>query len=361
MRPGNNGSHLPQIAAKKGQCPFFPRVSFGVPVYNGERYLPAALDAILAQTFSDFEVVISDNASLDRTSAICQQYAKRDSRIIYHREPINRGAAWNFNRVFELAKAPYFKWTAADDLFAPQFVASCIEVLESDPTIVCCHSRTQKIDEHGNALSDADDPTDGGLPSSLFLQPRPHRTPHRPDASSFVPHLRFRDVLLSSGWSARSYGLIRKDQLQQTKLFQPYYGYEKVTMAELALRGRFHDVSDTLFFQRVHKQASSQLKTGAQQRHFFAAQSHCRAGTRWPLLQGYLRAIRNAPIDGWQRLRCRGWIVRYLMQMHKWPSVLDGALAGCGVGKTRKTAQRSLNGSPCGLSVGRQSIVRQEH
>jgi glycosyltransferase involved in cell wall biosynthesis len=64
-----------------------PRVRIGLPAYNGERHLPAALDSLLAQTYGDFELIISDNASTDRTEEICREYAARDSRIRYHRSP----------------------------------------------------------------------------------------------------------------------------------------------------------------------------------------------------------------------------------------------------------------------------------
>ena len=92
-----------------------PRVSIGLPVYNGERFLPQALDSILAQTFEDFELIISDNASTDTTEEICRTYATQDQRIHYHRHEQNRGAAWNFNYIVPLARGEYFKWAADDD------------------------------------------------------------------------------------------------------------------------------------------------------------------------------------------------------------------------------------------------------
>ena len=97
-----------------------PRVSIGLPVYNGERYLPQALDAILSQTFEDFELIISDNASTDSTQDICKSYAANDARVKYFRNSSNIGISRNFNRVFELSSGgEYFKWCAHDDLMAP--------------------------------------------------------------------------------------------------------------------------------------------------------------------------------------------------------------------------------------------------
>ena len=98
----------------------YPRVSVGIPVFNGERFLAETIESILAQTFKDFEIVISDNASTDRTEEICRSYAARDPRIRYNRNDTNRGAAWNHNRVFELARGEYFKWQSHDDFCAPR-------------------------------------------------------------------------------------------------------------------------------------------------------------------------------------------------------------------------------------------------
>jgi glycosyltransferase involved in cell wall biosynthesis len=81
-----------------------PTVSFGVPVYNGHRHLRETLDSLLAQTYSDFELIISDNASTDATPDICQEYASRDSRIQYHRQTENVGAPENWNFVARKAR-----------------------------------------------------------------------------------------------------------------------------------------------------------------------------------------------------------------------------------------------------------------
>src|SRR5919112_5909956 len=102
-----------------------PRVTIGLPVYNGERFLEQALDGLLAQTFTDFELIISDNASTDRTPEICQAYAARDSRIRYVRQPENIGAGPNHNILVPMARGEYFKWASHDDLYDPDLVAKC--------------------------------------------------------------------------------------------------------------------------------------------------------------------------------------------------------------------------------------------
>nr|MDJ0569288.1 glycosyltransferase family 2 protein [Pleurocapsa sp. MO_192.B19] len=125
-----------------------PLVSIGMPVYNGERYLENALNSILAQTFRDFELIISDNGSTDKTEEICRQYANVDRRIRYFRNEQNLGAGWNFDRVAQLATGKYFKWACHDDLCALEFLQRCIEILEQAPNIVLAYPKTLIIDEH---------------------------------------------------------------------------------------------------------------------------------------------------------------------------------------------------------------------
>src|SRR5215831_17134423 len=100
-----------------------PVATIGIPVYNGEAYLEEAIRSALAQTADDLEVVISDNASTDRTAEICNDYAQQDSRVRYFRNPRNLGAAPNYNIVLANARGRYFKWLAHDDRISPSYVA----------------------------------------------------------------------------------------------------------------------------------------------------------------------------------------------------------------------------------------------
>src|SRR6266567_2589360 len=130
-----------------------PLLSIGLFVFNGERFLGETLDSILNQTFTDFELIISDNASTDRTAEISQAYARRDSRIRYYRGEKNMGPGWNVRRVYELATGKYFKWAAADDLMEPDLLRRCVEVLESDPECVVAYARTMQVDENGTFIA----------------------------------------------------------------------------------------------------------------------------------------------------------------------------------------------------------------
>ncbi len=107
-----------------------PRVSIGMPVYNGGLFIREALDSLLAQTFTDFELIISDNASTDGTESICREYADKDARIRYVRQAQNLGAAANFKFVLDESVGEYFMWAAADDVWLPTFVRVCVGLLE---------------------------------------------------------------------------------------------------------------------------------------------------------------------------------------------------------------------------------------
>jgi glycosyltransferase involved in cell wall biosynthesis len=109
-------------------------------VYDGQHYLESAIESVLARTYPDFALVVSDNASSDRTEEICRRYAEADARVRHHRRATNHGAAANFNRVFELAAGSlYFKW-AACVWIAPNFLERCVRELEENPDAVLCQS-----------------------------------------------------------------------------------------------------------------------------------------------------------------------------------------------------------------------------
>ena len=147
-----------------------PKLSVGMPVYNGEPYIGIAINSILDQTFGDFELIISDNASTDHTEDICRDFASRDKRVIYSRSEENLGAAQNYNRLVDMASADYFRWSNSDDLFAPELHERCVSVLDTTPDAVLSYGRTRIIDENGNENGDYDDNLDlrDDLPSDRF-------------------------------------------------------------------------------------------------------------------------------------------------------------------------------------------------
>ena len=315
------------------------KVSIGMPLYNAERYLRESLDCLLSQTFGDFELVISDNGSTDATEAICVDYAKRDGRIKYHRENENRGAIWNFNRVFELSRGEYFKFAAYDDLLHETFLQRCVGCLDDDPDVVWCHSLTNHIDATGNVISATNDPSILGDEKAHSLLFAGFGMPEQTRASA-TPHQRFSGVLLGTTWCADSYGLIRAAALKRTHLLRPCYGSEKVLVGELSLQGRYAEIPETLFFARIHGEASGALLSAAAQRTFVAgATRHRFSSTRWDLLKGHLGAIRHAPLTYTEKLRCVSSLMRYVLQLQKWKRIIAQAATGIGVGAEARSEQ----------------------
>lgn len=209
-----------------------PKVSIGLPVYNGEKYIRYALDSILQQEYPDFELIISDNASTDATGAICGEYAAKDNRIRYHRNEKNIGASGNFNRVFELARGEFFKWACHDDVHSPAFLMRCMETMEKAPaTVALVSPKAGMIDEFGNILN---------------------LTYESLDARQPVTHRRLRYVLQNVTWASAQFGLIRSNALRRTRLIQPYYASDNVLMVEIALIGEIWELPETLIHRRYH-------------------------------------------------------------------------------------------------------------
>lgn len=305
---------MPHAPASRSASDSPPPVSIGLPVKDGALYLQETIESILSQSFRGFELIISDNGSTDATADICARAAAADARVRYHRVDEDRGVMWNFWRVVELARGEFFKWASHDDLCAPSFLERCVAVMEADPGVVCCHTRTRKIDGAGRPIPGAPDPTlashGGGLDR---------------------PSDRFRDVLLNTGYAVRSYGVVRRRALEACGRLLPVYGSEKVLMAELALHGRYHDVDEVLFFERVHDSASRSLETRDTQQAFA---DPARVGLpmfpRVRLLAGYLAALRRAPIGARERVRGAFAVVGYLMQVSKWPGVAASVIRRSG-------------------------------
>ena len=208
-----------------------PLVSVGLFVYNGERFLEQTLQSILNQTFTDFELIISDNASTDRTGEIAKAYANRDNRIRYYRSEKNMGAGWNVQRVYELATGKYFKQAAADDLLEPDFLRRCVEILESDPGCVVAYSATKEVDENG-----------------IFI--KNYVTPMKADSND--PIARFREMLLISRNCYEIFGVMRMSALRQIPPQGIYVSADKVLLARVSLLGRFHEIPERLFISRHH-------------------------------------------------------------------------------------------------------------
>lgn len=206
-----------------------PKVSIGMPVYNGQQYIRRALDSLLVQDYDNFELNISDNASTDLTQRICAEYAERDQRIKYYRNSINVGSNKNFARVFALSQGEYFMWASCHDLWERTFISRCMEVLKHESNVVLCCSLADYIDLNGN---------------SLVVIPR------MPDTRGFGLLSRCHVVMWGLQYAYPIYGLIRTEALKQTKMFRTVVGSDIVLLFELSLLGEFAQIPEALLHLR---------------------------------------------------------------------------------------------------------------
>jgi glycosyltransferase involved in cell wall biosynthesis len=218
------------------------KLSVGLVVFNGERYLAEAIDSILAQTFENFELILSDNASTDATADICQAYAAADRRVRYLRNAVNVGVAENFNLAFRAANSDYFRWAAHDDRMAPTYLQRCVAMLDADPALAAAHSLARAIDENGNVFRLE--------PQPLLLQ--------SPFASE-----RYRAIV--TGREYAFWSVIRSDVITRVLPHKPHPSSEYIFQAEVALRGSFGIVPERLFDERWHADRYSQSAVSADQ------------------------------------------------------------------------------------------------
>jgi glycosyltransferase involved in cell wall biosynthesis len=276
-----------------------PRLTVGLPVYNGESYLAESLEALLGQTYEDFELIIADNASTDGTAGICRRYEKQDSRIRYIRQRRNLGAAPNHNCVVQQARGELFKWASADDLYARDLLKRCVDALDEFPHVVLAHSWTATIDDSGATRA---------VEYSLET------------ASPSAPE-RFRSLLFANGGDDTE-GVIRLSVLRRTPLLGSYHHSDRTLSAELSLHGPFYQVPDWLYFRRDHdERAERAFKTV---RNWCANLDPCRADPlRNPAIRiyaeyvgGFAAAVRRAPLPSAEKRKCYSYLMLWLASRH---------------------------------------------
>lgn len=283
-----------------------PKISIGLPVHNGERFLPAAIDSVLSQSYADFELIISDNASSDATDDIIRDYARRDHRIRHYRLPQNIGAAPNFNRLVHLARGRFFKWASHDDVTGERFLERCLAPLADDPSYVLSFSHAVDIDEQGQYLKPVYD-------SRFSLH-----------ADSQSPAERFRYLTCVNHSCLAIFGLIRIDALKRKPLIGPYPGSDRVLLAELSLMGKFFEVPEVLLFHREHTGRSTRALPELQRRFrwFNPSFNGKRVYPNWRILREYLNAVQRSSLPMHTKLRCLLQLLRWL-RWNNWRLLLD--------------------------------------
>lgn len=266
-----------------------PRLTVGVPVFDGERYLAETLEALLAQDYRDLVVVVSDNASSDGTRAICEDFAARDPRVEYHREEVNRGGAWNFTRVLELARTELFAWNAADDVAAPGHLSRCVAALDAHPQAPLAYDRVRLIGPDSDVIGELGD-------EDLDLTaPRP---------SARLEHFLVRQAVHIE------YGVWRTEFLRAIGGEPEIRGGDVVLGARLLLRAPAVKVPEQLFFSRRHPEQGSALEGLAQVQE---NRPDARFRLTFPqtrILVELVRSVLAAPLPPAERRRCLRAVVR---------------------------------------------------
>jgi len=217
-----------------------PLITIGIPVYNGEDFIRDCLNSICNQTYENLEIIISDNASDDHTSEICEEFAAKDLRIKYFRNKKNLGAAPNYNKVFELSSGEFFKWQAHDDMIEKDFIEKCANVLLQYKDVSLVYAKRSVIDKLGKKIKDIDDKLFffDDLPSKRFGQ----------FMKRFAKSTEYCDPI---------FGLIRTSSLKQTRLFGSFHTSDMILLAELLLNGKFFEIDERLFLRRIHEKIST--------------------------------------------------------------------------------------------------------
>jgi glycosyltransferase involved in cell wall biosynthesis len=271
-----------------------PIVSFGVPVRNGEKYLPRLFDSLLAQDFSNFEVIIGDNLSDDRTEDICREYARRDPRIKYVRHEENLGQNGNFNRVFELSQGKYFRWIGDDDWLEPAYTRKCVEFLETHP-------------DFGAVTTEQDHVFDNG--TSHYKEYRGKR------CDSPLPYLRFNQMLwlltADYGFIDPIYTLYRREMILQSRGMQVIPAQDHVLATELSLVGRFGHIPECLAHRRRNDYQAvgwSNLLKHYEPKNFKKMQGELNLQAAFAMWE----FVQKSSLPIWQKLFCLIPIIRYV-------------------------------------------------
>jgi glycosyltransferase involved in cell wall biosynthesis len=273
-----------------------PRLTIGLPVYNGENYVADAIESLLGQTFEDFELIITDNASTDGTAEICRQYGKLDPRIRYVRQPRNIGIGPNHNFVVSEARGEFVKWASHDDLYARDMIERCVQALDEYPDVVLAHPWTAMIDGSGEVIAAIEYPLNTSSPSA-------------PE--------RFRSTLFANGGDDTG-GVVRTKVMRRTTLLNSFHHADRTITTELALQGRFYQVPDWLYFRRDHPGRSERTSTTIRARcaNLDPRRSdrlrHPVARLYGEYVWGYVAAVRNAPLTSAERRTCYGYLADYL-------------------------------------------------
>lgn len=260
------------MACKDWTQPSVPRASFGLPVYNGGTFLRASLESILAQTATDFELIISDNASTDATPDILEEFAARDNRVKLIRQDRNIGAVANFRVVSEAATGEFFAWAGDHDLYHPTWLAECIYALEDHPRAVLAYPWASTIARNGDFIK--------FKRSSV-------------DTIGLAGSARVAVVAQMESVGMRIYGCFRRSAMRQVRI-HPSAWWDRLFLTSMAVVGEFVQVERDLWSRRETRDKQPDVSQNLMMRDALIRQFrtvhrdgqvplHCRVPTLWHL------------------------------------------------------------------------------
>ncbi len=269
------------------------RVSIGLPVYNGENFVEDAIRSVLDQTFEDFELIISDNASVDRTGEIARDFAASDPRVRYIRSERNLGAARNYNRAWQESSGAYFRWLAHDDRIAPTYIAATVAALDAAPDAVLCNTVVDYIDPQGTVFAFYDSVLD--------------------EASGPDPVQRFAAMVLLSHSCVDMFAMVRRSAMEGSLLHATFHGADRAFLAQMALRGRLLQLPEHLVQMREHQNRYTRQQASAKMRRLWH-DPDSRGGSGMPTLKlysEYVKLVRGEALTPAARRGCYAVLLRW--------------------------------------------------
>ena len=266
-----------------------PQVSFGLPVRNGEKFLSRLLDSLAQQTLSDYEIIICDNGSSDKTVQLCQAAMERDARIRFIDNGENIGQIENFNKVLKLARGQYFRWIGVDDWLEPNYAECCVNELQQNPqsigvTTYQCHHED-----------------DGNMEYAEYTGPR---------LDAPLRHQRFARMMWFLHADFRFidpiYTMLRRDILMRTQLLQIVPKTDQLLAAELSLHGPIVHVPLCLAHRRREMEDAA-----VKIQRYHQTRAHELMENTWRECSNYRMLLTSVSLTKWQRLHCEFSIIRY--------------------------------------------------
>ena len=271
-------------------------VSIGLPVYNGLPYLKKAIESILTQTYPNLELIITDNPSTDRTEAICEEYAHKDSRVKYIRHKTNIGACENYNSALQIARGEYFNWVSFDDFLAPQYIEKCVAVLKDDKEAVMVMSDYVHTNYKGEVTHKLD-------PKKFIITER-------------NLYLRLKKFILLRWWDGKAmniHGLWRREAIVNDVYRDLPDGDINFSFRGLS-RGPFLFVPEVLFYKGVLPGGESREHEKLTIKRLVLA-----IGTRIKLIQThFINAkfiIKIKKLSAWKRVKLCWWEIYFTASM----------------------------------------------